>query len=234
MREAQTHKHNHAGHEHPGADCCGHEARPAARPAFRGGRVYKVRGMDCAEEVAVLKQAVGPRVGGADRLAFDVLNGRMTVFEGATPISAGAIREAVRRTGMSAVEWHPEKKETRDAGDRHRRQQVWFTSLSGLCVVVGFAIHVWLAGGFGEAVRLLAGHDGRSMPPPEVIAYALAVAFGILFVVVCSSEFLAQFVFVELLVEFIHFAVELVVEEVIDLIVAAGAVELVDFFAVLE
>jgi hypothetical protein len=41
-------------------------------------RVFTVRGMDCAEEVAVLKD-VGPVVGGADHLSFDILNGRMTV-----------------------------------------------------------------------------------------------------------------------------------------------------------
>ena len=40
---------------------------------------FKVHGLDCAEEVAVLKREVGPLVGGADRLTSDVLNGRMTV-----------------------------------------------------------------------------------------------------------------------------------------------------------
>jgi Zn2+/Cd2+-exporting ATPase len=55
------------------------EAGAPIAASFRAGRAYKVRGLDCAEEVAVLKQAVGPLVGGSDRLAFDVLNGRMTV-----------------------------------------------------------------------------------------------------------------------------------------------------------
>ena len=41
--------------------------REPNRPAER--RVFKVRGMDCAEEVAVLKDVVGPVVGGADRLS---------------------------------------------------------------------------------------------------------------------------------------------------------------------
>jgi Cd2+/Zn2+-exporting ATPase len=57
-----------------------HESNPHAPVSFRPGRAYKVRGLDCAEEVAALKQAVGPLVGGADRLAFDVLNGRMMIF----------------------------------------------------------------------------------------------------------------------------------------------------------
>src|SRR5262245_20413761 len=41
---------------------------------------FKIRGMDCAEEVAVLKREVGSVVGGEDRLAFDILNGRMAVL----------------------------------------------------------------------------------------------------------------------------------------------------------
>ena len=48
-------------------DCCGLEAGAVPEATFRGGRTYKVRGMDCAEEVAVLNRAVGPIVGGADR-----------------------------------------------------------------------------------------------------------------------------------------------------------------------
>jgi Cd2+/Zn2+-exporting ATPase len=162
--------------------CCSPQAHAA--PSFRTDSVYKILGMDCAEEVAVLKQAVGPLVGGDDKLAFDVLTGRMTILTDAIPIAADAVREAVRRTGMTAVEWNPTKKGERDDADRHRRQQVWFTSLSGLFVMAGIAIHGWLAGGLVEALRLFGGHDGQAMPVPEVIAYALAVVFGIRFVIV--------------------------------------------------
>lgn len=144
---------------------------------------FKVRGLDCAEEVAVLRRELGPLVGGADNLAFDVLNGRMTVLAEAPPVSADQIRRAVRQTGMAAVEWRPEEKGARDKGDR-RRQQVWFTSLSGLFVVAGFAVHIWLAGGLAEAIQLLAGHNGKSVPLPEMIAYGLAIVFGIRFVIV--------------------------------------------------
>jgi Cd2+/Zn2+-exporting ATPase len=144
---------------------------------------FKVRGLDCAEEVAVLRRELGPLVGGADNLAFDVLNGRMTVLAEAPPVSADQIRRAVRQTGMAAVEWRPEEKGARDKGDR-RRQQVWFTSLSGLFVVAGFAVHIWLAGGLAEAIQLLAGHNGKSVPLPEMIAYGLAIVFGIRFIIV--------------------------------------------------
>lgn len=189
ITHSHTTRHDHSHGVGTGSACCAGDvcAGPEPRPAkgSAGARyTFKVQGLDCAEEVAVLRREVGPLVGGEDKLAFDVLNGRMTVLDEAPPISAEDIRQAVRRTGMTAVEWRPEEKGKRDESDRHRRQQVWFTSLSGLFVVAGFVIHVWLAGGLGEGIRLLAGHDGKVTPLPEMVAYALAVAFGIRFVVV--------------------------------------------------
>ncbi|MGD9635084.1 MAG: heavy metal translocating P-type ATPase [Pirellulales bacterium] len=66
-------------------------------------QTFRITGLDCAEEVAVLKREVGPVVGGEDRLAFDVLNGRMIVSAAADGISASAIVAAVKRAGLGAT-----------------------------------------------------------------------------------------------------------------------------------
>jgi len=138
--------------------------------------------MDCAEEVSALKQAVGPVVGGADRLAFDVLNGRMTVAEAARDVPDEKIVKAVAATGMSATPW--EARTGKVETDSHRRQQVLFTAASGAGVLAGLILHVILAGGFVEAWRLLGGHAGQPMPWPEIAAYLAAVVLGGRFVVV--------------------------------------------------
>src|SRR5262245_27131214 len=67
--------------------------------------VFKIQGMDCPEEIAALRRAVGPVVGGAERLSCDLLNGTMTVLlpEGTT--NPGTIMQAVRKTGMHASLW---------------------------------------------------------------------------------------------------------------------------------
>ena len=57
-------EHNHLGpydHDHDSdrAHGSGAEASAPSAAAFRAGRAYKVCGLDCAEEVAALKQAVG-------------------------------------------------------------------------------------------------------------------------------------------------------------------------------
>ena len=45
-------------------------------------RSFRIQGMDCAEEVTVLKREVGPVAGGEENLSFDVLNAKMTVAAG--------------------------------------------------------------------------------------------------------------------------------------------------------
>jgi len=66
-------------------------------------QTFRITGLDCAEEVAVLKREVGPVVGGEERLAFDVLNGRMIVSAAANGVSASTIVEAVKRAGLGAT-----------------------------------------------------------------------------------------------------------------------------------
>lgn len=155
-----------------------------AKPGSATRYSFRVQGLDCAEEVAVLRREVGPVVGGESNLAFDVLNGKMTILDSAIPASADEIREIVGRTGMTAVEWQPEDTGARDAAAIHYRHQVWFTTLSGLCVVVGLVVHAWFAGGLAEAVRLLGTHAGQAMPWPEIAAYSAAIVFSGRFVIV--------------------------------------------------
>ncbi len=40
---------------------------------------FRVLGMDCAEEVTALKRELAPLVGDEERLAFDLLQGKMTL-----------------------------------------------------------------------------------------------------------------------------------------------------------
>ncbi len=70
---------------------------------------FKIQGLDCAEEVAVLKREVGPVVGAEDRLAFDLLNARMIVYVGANEVAPEKIIAAVVRTGMRAELWREEE-----------------------------------------------------------------------------------------------------------------------------
>ena len=62
---------------------------------------FKVDGLDCQNEVRMLRAAVGPVVGGEDKLSFDTKGGVMEVA-GQTAPALGAIEQAVATTGMQA------------------------------------------------------------------------------------------------------------------------------------
>ena len=180
-RDDEVHLDDHV-HTHDHAQAAPVEARLSPAAPDRAGRTYKVRGLDCAEEVAVLKRAVGPLIGGDDRLAFDVLNGRMTVVSGSTPVPDAMVLKAIAATGMSAEPWSPQSKG--GDGDGYRRQQMMFTAASGICLLLGFALHIALEGGFRPVLQLLGSHAESSMPWPEIAAYVAAALLGARFVIV--------------------------------------------------
>jgi len=171
-----------------GAGCCGNAACevPISVVPDRHGKApvhtFKIRGLDCAEEVAVLKREISPLVGGEDKLAFDVLNGRMMVLEGTPPVSAESIQRAVARTGMQALD--DEVAQSDRIRDRHAKVQIWFTATSGIAVFVGLVLHVWLSGSYANALHLFSRHAAHAMPAAEIVAYLLAIAAGIRFVIV--------------------------------------------------
>ena len=146
------------------------------------GRAFKISAMDCAEEVATLRRAVGPIVGGPERLAFDVLNGRMTVLSAAASVPTEAILDAVAATGMAAVPW--DARAVEDDGNSQRRQQVTFVVASGFFLLLGMAWHFLTSASVADAWRLFASHAAEPAPGPEIGAYVMAALCGSRFVVV--------------------------------------------------
>ena len=75
---------------------------------------FRIRGMDCAEEVDALKREISPLVGGESHLTFDILRGRMSVNSASA--TAADIMRAVSKTGMQAELWveEPKAESTRD------------------------------------------------------------------------------------------------------------------------
>ncbi len=96
----------------------------------------QVSGLDCAEEVAILNRVVGPKVGGTEHLAFDVINGRMTILDSAERIPDDEVTQLVATTGMSAKPWDADNAAEDQAA--HLARQKRFTSLSGGFWAAGF------------------------------------------------------------------------------------------------
>ena len=153
------------------ASCCGGNCQSQAeigkggKPALTGtgrGVSFRISGMCCVEEVAALRAGVGPLVGGADNLAFDILNGRMIVLSG--DVASDAIVRAVARTGMKAQPWSAANASGADENGRRRRQAI-LTGASGAMTGIGFVL---------ESLMLL--------PVPAHAVEAVAVVIGLWFV----------------------------------------------------
>ncbi len=140
--------------------------------------IYRVHGLDCAEEVAILKKEVGdlPGVVGLD---FDVINARMTVQYEPDKGTPPDIVAAVAATGMSAVPW---KDRTQDASLPFWQKQgrMIMTVVCGMGLVAGFAVHGVLHG-LREAFA--SGYEDQHVFPLLSIAlYVGAAVAGAWFV----------------------------------------------------
>ena len=160
------------------AACCGSLVREALGPPsptpMSGQILLRIHGMDCADEIVALKREVGPLVGG-DKLAFDLLNGRMSIDMKPNVTLEASILEAVTRAGLRAEPWtEGETSEEAQTEVRRKRVQSWLTTASGLFTALGFAVHAWLAGGVLAAFE--AGEHGLgSTPLPSILLYTIAV-----------------------------------------------------------
>ncbi|MBP7589218.1 MAG: heavy metal translocating P-type ATPase [Thermoanaerobaculia bacterium] len=147
-------------------------SEPVKRP-----RAFKITGMDCAEEIALLQREVGPVVGGGDLLGFDLLRGRMTVAAEPSAVTDTAILAAVKRAGLGAEPWA--ESGGGEASERLRRRRFWSTLVSGVGALGGFALHAALAGGLAAAVGTEGLGDAHEIPLAARLVYALGIVAGL-------------------------------------------------------
>lgn len=134
---------------------------------------YIVTGLDCAEEVATLRDVLAP-LPGIENLKFDVLNARMTVAYDESRVRTADIEAAVGRTGMRA-------RPMLDAQSRgelaptlwQRWGRTTTTGISGLLGLLGFISHGRIAGWYAA----IGGHE-TAMPLLSRILYLGAVVSG--------------------------------------------------------
>jgi len=142
---------------------------------------FRIEGMDCGDEVAVLKKEIGPLVGGESYLAFDLINARMTLSAPeSVEVSEEQIRKAVGNTGMKAIPWdasHASGKCPVEEGFWQRRGRLLMCTASGILIATGFFLHLF---GYENAIETLAetaGH-GHAFPREVMLLYLGAIVSG--------------------------------------------------------
>jgi Zn2+/Cd2+-exporting ATPase len=143
---------------------------------------FKIEGMDCREEVAVLERRF-KNLAGLERFSADLMGQRLHVQYDAAKLTAAAIADAVADTGMRA--WL-EHEEPIVASDRQVRIRQGLMLASGVLLVVGFALDVFgsrFAPIFGVVTLPGRGEAGPSVPNGvagwAVAAFVLSLAAGV-------------------------------------------------------
>ncbi|MFK7930834.1 MAG: heavy metal translocating P-type ATPase [Myxococcota bacterium] len=144
-------------------------AGTASPPA--GGVAFRIHGMDCAEEVAILKRALADLVP-EQSLTFDVLTGRMTAR---LPVAEQAVIDAVSATGMRAEPWQAVRAESHSRGLKRRD---WLVVISIVATIAGFVTHAAL-GGATAAIGSEGAGLAHSVPWSVRAIYLVAVATGL-------------------------------------------------------
>ena len=146
---------------------------PSASDAPEKALVFRVAGMDCAEEVALLRDALAD-VAREDQLSFDVLNRKMTVRVAAGDVLAAPdVLRRVAAAGLRAESW---SEGTRGA-EHGARPRAVLCLLSFALLVLGYVLQAIRHG----PLHALAGEG--AMAPGARVAFGGAVLAGAWFVV---------------------------------------------------
>lgn len=145
----------------------------------KSNHVFKIEGMDCAEEIAILKRELSPIVGGEEYLFFDLLNAKLSIKGSEKPVAQLELINAIEKTGMHAIPWGAPKEE-RTFFEKYGK--LIFTSISVASILAGFFLHAFLHSGFGHA--FMAGDTGEehTFPLASIMLYGLSIVFGSWFI----------------------------------------------------
>ncbi|MBE7558455.1 heavy metal translocating P-type ATPase [bacterium] len=136
---------------------------------------YRVEGLDCAEEVAILRREIGGLPGVVD-LECDVLNARMSVEYDPEAVDEARIVSAVNGTGMRASPWQRRAEKAQGSfWERHGR--LVMAIASGALLVAGFVTHWMLHGSLMDAFAG-DGTEQHAFTLSAVLLYVASVIAG--------------------------------------------------------
>ena len=141
--------------EASGGACCKHELthqlhslKPLASASSSSsvaGRRFHITGLDCVEEVVILRRALAELVGGEDKLQFNVVHGEMIVLVPAELVTDQTIVRRVADTGMQAKAIDAPLSLSTSSGPT-MTWKTWVTAASGLMLLLALAFEIGISG----------------------------------------------------------------------------------------
>jgi len=142
---------------------------------------YKVYGLDCAEEVAILKKEFKGKVG-VLALDFDVLNARMAVTYDPSKTAPDTFSAVVAAAGMKAIPWEQRTEQQVDSFWQQRGRLI-MACVSAALLASGFFTHWFLHGSIIDALVAGDGGQGHIFPIASILLYVSSIITGAWFVV---------------------------------------------------
>jgi len=142
-----------------------------------------VHGLDCAEEVSLIRSRLD-RFPGLRSLSFDVVRGKMVASFDAQQVQPLQIQNAVSETGLRCEPWR--ELDEAPASFFARNGKLLLASVSGVSTL---AAMVWQGLTTGNLIASLFAHEhaGHHMEWPVVLLCVVAIAAGSYFVVPKAS-----------------------------------------------
>ncbi|MYB51634.1 MAG: cation-translocating P-type ATPase [Acidobacteriia bacterium] len=118
---------------------------------------YRVCGLDCAEEVAIIRRRLDGEPG-IEELRFDVVRGKLTAAYDPEALTTEQIAEHVSALGLECSPWEEPPRETPFL---ERSGRDLLTAVSGLALALGFALQLLGSGDWLAAIAHQ--HEGESL-----------------------------------------------------------------------
>ncbi|GAB4187495.1 MAG: heavy metal translocating P-type ATPase [Simkaniaceae bacterium] len=136
---------------------------------------FKVHGLDCAEEVQLLRKILEPQKG-IKQLEFDVVHAKMTVAYDPKEVDHNKILDWIASTGMKAVLWE-ERLTEKQGSFWQRRGRLLMTCLSGALLFAGIVGHLVL---HGHLLSMLGPYEKQKemLPIWVIVCYLAAIIAG--------------------------------------------------------
>ncbi|AJI73555.1 hypothetical protein FTDG_01616 [Francisella tularensis subsp. novicida GA99-3548] len=149
---------------------------------------FKVYGLDCIEEVNIIKKALSKKVA-EEYMQFDLLNGKLSI--NSSDISTKEIIALINKSGLKASTWDQYISKNHDTNFYSKYSRLITTIISGMFIVFGYVYH-GLTAGFIDA---FVANDSSTQLTPLIsqISYLLAILFGSWFVIPKALASLKRF-----------------------------------------
>lgn len=125
-----------------------------------------IHGLDCAEEVTLLRRELIPLVKDAAALRFDLLSSKLIVDAASSDVTRVEMLAAIERTGLRAEEWNDGKAQSEQVVWHDHARSI-LTGMSGLFGLIGVLLH-------------LGSHTPQeAVPALAIICYCIGIFTGL-------------------------------------------------------